>query len=36
MATCRNCLPQCTDMLYHINLEDVKMDDVNFDPDISK
>ncbi|XP_029662938.1 pickpocket protein 28-like [Formica exsecta] len=34
--TCKKCLPQCTDMMYQINLEDVKMDDVNFDSDITR
>ncbi|KAL6428931.1 hypothetical protein ACFW04_008030 [Cataglyphis niger] len=34
--TCRKCLPQCTDMMYHINLEDIKMDNVNFDSDITR
>ncbi|XP_067203068.1 pickpocket protein 28-like [Linepithema humile] len=34
-GTCRECLPQCSDMLYHINVENIKMDDVGFDSDIT-
>ncbi|KMQ93534.1 sodium channel protein nach-like protein [Lasius niger] len=35
-GTCKKCLPQCTDMTYHINIEDIKMDDVEFDSDITR
>ncbi|XP_077267511.1 sodium channel protein Nach [Temnothorax americanus] len=36
MRTCRkNCLPQCTDMMYQINPEDIKMEDVGFDSDLT-
>ncbi|KYQ53387.1 Sodium channel protein Nach [Trachymyrmex zeteki] len=31
---CKNCLPQCTDMLYTISSEDVKMEKVGFDSDL--
>ncbi|KYN32298.1 Sodium channel protein Nach [Trachymyrmex septentrionalis] len=34
-GTCKKCLPQCTDMLYTINPEYVKMDDVGFDFDLT-
>ncbi|XP_012054823.1 PREDICTED: pickpocket protein 28-like [Atta cephalotes] len=32
--TCKKCLPQCTDMLYTINPEYVKMENVGFDSDL--
>ncbi|XP_011879974.1 PREDICTED: pickpocket protein 28-like [Vollenhovia emeryi] len=35
MGTCRRCLPQCSDMLYQINPESVKMEDVGFDSDLT-
>ncbi|XP_039306787.1 pickpocket protein 28 [Solenopsis invicta] len=33
-STCK-CLPQCTDMMYDIFPEDIKMDDVGFDSDLT-
>ncbi|KAG5313182.1 PPK28 protein, partial [Acromyrmex insinuator] len=33
--TCKKCLPQCTDMLYTINSEYVKLEDVGFDSDLT-
>ncbi|XP_018365433.1 PREDICTED: uncharacterized protein LOC108762770 [Trachymyrmex cornetzi] len=33
-GTCKKCLPQCTDMLYTINPEHVKMEGMGFDSDL--
>ncbi|KYN08320.1 Sodium channel protein Nach, partial [Cyphomyrmex costatus] len=35
MGVCKMCLPQCTDMMYTIGPEDVKMENVGFDSDIT-
>lgn len=35
MRTCNKCLPQCTDTRYNINPEDIKMEDVGFDFDLT-
>ncbi|XP_011631255.2 pickpocket protein 28-like [Pogonomyrmex barbatus] len=34
-GNCRKCLPQCTDMLYNISPEDIKMNDIGFDSDLT-
>ncbi|RLU21701.1 hypothetical protein DMN91_006077 [Ooceraea biroi] len=36
MDTCLKCLPQCTDLKYQINIENIKMDDVGYDSDITR
>ncbi|XP_028046605.1 pickpocket protein 28 [Monomorium pharaonis] len=35
MGTCKKCFPQCSDMMYNINPENIKMQNVGFDSDLT-